>query len=254
VVLPAAVPDLRQPSGRTGTATLVTGFGAAIARDAGTRFSSEVQNASGVLNLSFDGGTVNALPVGDILIDTSRPDGVMASGNKIEVASNGLVATIVPSVGDFSDFADRLNSIAAGSTATVRADGTIRAAVNGETYFLQPGWVTTRDAGATGFTSPKDGYLTYTDQAAARQALYPAFADLSQLTAMLRKLNPGFDVVAKGNGSVVARLAGAPYSLFPDYAVVVAPLEHAGEGWWSGEDGKIFIRYSDGNAQGVLVK
>ena len=254
MVLSASVPDMRQASGRTGGVTLVSGFAAAVAQGAGIGFDTSAQNASGILNLSFEGGWLNALPVGNVLIDTSRPDGLAVSGSKIEVTRNGLVTTIVPSVGDLSDFASRLSAISAGSNTTILSDGTIRAVVNGETYLLQPGWVATRDAGAAGFSSGNDGYLNYVDGAATRQVLYPAFADLSQLTATLRKLDPNISVIASGNGSIVARLAAGTYSLVPDYTIVAVPFEHAGDPWWSGANGKIFIKYSDGKAQGFLVK
>lgn len=254
MVLSASVPDMRQASARTSGITLVSGLAAVVGQGAGIGFATSAQNASGVLNLSFDGGWFNALPVGNVLIDTSRADGLAVSGSKIEVTRNGLVTTIVPSVGDLSDFAGRLSAIAAGSSATILSDGTIRAAVNGETYFLQPGWVAARDTGAAGFSSGKDGYLNYVDGAATRQVLYPAFADVSQLTATLRKLDANTNVIASGNGSIVARLAGGTYSLVPDYAIVAVPPEHAGDPWWSGANGKIFIKYSDGGAQGFLVK
>jgi len=68
-----------------------------IAASLGAGFASKGQNSNGVLSLSFSGGSANAMPVGDITVDTNRADGVSTTGNgRVEVAKSGVIASFVP--------------------------------------------------------------------------------------------------------------------------------------------------------------
>jgi len=253
VQLTTTIPDMQQATGRSNGGTLMSGIAAALSQDSGVSFDASAQNSSGVLNLSFIGGRVNALPLGNVLVDTSRADGIVVSGYKIEVTRNGLVTTIMPSVGNLTEFNNTLSSVSASSTVTLAPDGTLRAVIKGEIYIIQPSWVVTPGAGSAGLGSGTDGNLNYVDAGGNRQVLYPAFANLSELTTLLRSVDPGADVVVRGNGSITTRLAGTTFSLTPDYLLAEVPAEHANDSWWIAADRKIHIKYGGGYAQGFTV-
>lgn len=250
VTLNAVIPDLNQPVARLAGATALGNFGNIVGERAGLTFTAVTQNAHGVVEFRFSGGKVMALPVGDVLIDATRSDSLVTSELGLLMQSQGLVTMLVPSVADFSDFANRLSAAATGSTASIGSDGTILATLRGNTYAVQPGWLARPGNGTPGFSGQADGYIHYTDGSGFEQILYPAFADLTQLTARYRTLDPSFVVFAQGNGRFSATLNGKVYSLVPDYVLVAVPPMHANDAWWQEADGKVFMRYSSGKAQG----
>jgi len=82
------------------------------------------QNTSGVLQLNFPGGAAHALPVGNIIVDTSRPDGATLTGNgTVEIAINGVITTFAPSLVDVGQFATQLTRLDGTANAVVQEDG-----------------------------------------------------------------------------------------------------------------------------------
>lgn len=173
----AIVPDLQQGSARLAGELLVSGFSAAISKDLGIPFSTSSQDRAGILHLPFNEGSVTALPVGKVVIDSSRPDGMLVSGNKVEVTRGGIVATLVPGMADLAEFSRRLADTSANSNVSIGPDGTIRASLNGTSFIVQPDWV-----------------------------------------------------------------------------VTPVPADHASDPWWTGTDHKLYLRYSNGTAQGLTVR
>ena len=229
--LPATIPDLKQAQPSLNGGTLLNAVSSVIAQVTGLGISTPEQNGSGVINLPYAGGRFIALPVGDVQVDNTRADGMETSGNKTLITSNGLVTTIAPSVGDFTDFSHQLSVLSASSAASIQTDGTIRSSGNGATYVLQPAWITTPGSAAAGFTTGTDGHIVYADADGNLQVLYPAFADLSQVLATFRTLDAKLTINAIGNGDFIATYAGKTLMLVPDYVLIAIPPEHVGDPW-----------------------
>jgi hypothetical protein len=220
--------------------------------------TSKGQNSNGVLSLTFPGGgSANAMPIGDITVDTSRADGVTATGNgKVEVAKSGVIASFVPAVADAAQLTGQAIALDKNARVTVNEYGVLQASLNGITYALQPGWVVSKaGGGAAGFTTDAQGNVVYQDSTGNQQTLYPAFADLAQLVAAFKGSDANLSATGNDDGTITAKLLGKTYTLTPDYALIPVPAEHAKDAWWLGSDGKVYVKSSDGKtAQGFTVK
>lgn len=247
------VPNLKGQVARISTShdfttVLTTALGAGVA--------SQGQNANGVLLLTLPGGSANALPLGDIVVDTNRADGVTLSGNgKLEVANSGVITTFVPAVADPAQLAAQIGALDKNSSLSIKTDGVLEVLIGGVSYAVQPGWLVSKASGGqAGISVDADGRLLYQDNAGNQQTLYPVFADLTQLLAVFKSQN--VDLVATGNdnGTVSAKFQGATYTLAPDYALSVVPASHAHDDWWA-ESGKFYIKSRDGKTvQGFTIK
>jgi hypothetical protein len=247
------VPNLKGQVARISTSQ---DFTSVLAGGLGAGVVSQGQNANGVLLLTVPGGTANALPLGDIVVDIGRADGVTLSGNgKLEVANSGVITTFVPAVADPAQLAVQITALDKNGSLSVKADGVIEVTTNGVTYALQPGWLVSKASGGqAGITVDADGRLLYQDNAGNQQTLYPVFADLPQLLAVFKAQN--VDLVATGNdnGTVTAKFLGTTYTLAPDYALSAVPASHAHDDWWA-ESGRFYIKNSDGKTvQGFAVR
>ena len=226
----------------------------ALVESLGAGFSSQGQNASGVLLISFTGGSVSALPVGHITVDTSRQDGMTYTDNgNVEVVRNGVVTTFAPGIGDIGQLAALVTGADGNAAITVQQNGLLRATLDGITYAVQPGWAVTQGvAGQAGFFT-EQGRLIYRDSAGNQQILYPVFADITRLATVFRTLDPEVSVTGNGAGSATARFLGVTYTLTPDFTLTTVPANQAGSVWW--QDGsKFYIRNRDGTAQGFSVQ
>lgn len=247
------VPNLKGQVARIST---TQDFTTVLASGLGAGVVSQGQNANGVLLLTVPGGTANALPLGDIVVDTSRADGVSLSGNgKLEVANSGVITTFVPAVVDPAQLAAEISALDKSGSLSVKADGVLEVSIGGATYVLQPGWLVSKaNGGQAGITVDADGRLLYQDNAGNQQTLYPVFADLPQLLTVFKAQK--VDLVATGNdnGTVTAKFLGTTYTLAPDYALSAVPASHAHDDWWA-ESGRFYIKSSDGKTvQGFAVK
>ena len=80
------------------------------------------------------------------------------------------------------------------------------------------------------------------------------FADLPRLIAVFRALDANATVASNGDGTSSAKFQGKTFTLKPDYRLIAAPLDQAGKDWWLEQDGSLFIRNTDGSAQGFAVQ
>lgn len=249
----ALIPDLQ---GKVARISETDDFTAALAAALGKDVTAQGQNADGVLSLGFPGGKIQALPYGDITIDTSRPDGVtLTAANRAEVAKSGVITRFAPAVGDFATFAANLAKLDKDAVVSVLEDGRVHVRFKGATYPLQPAWTVAQDKeGQGGFAVDEQGMIVYRDGAGYRQTLYPVFADLPRLTAAFKALDAGVSVASNGDGTVTAKFLGKTYTLKPDYRLTSAPTEQAGKDWWQDKDGKVLIRNGDGSVQGFAVR
>ncbi|MBS4096736.1 MAG: DUF1566 domain-containing protein [Sulfuricella sp.] len=248
----AVVPNL---NGKVARISATRMFADVLAAAVDQDVTAQGQNSDGVLHFAIPGGSVNALPVGSITVDTSRPDGVTLTGTgNAEVVKSGVVTTIVPAIGDFTRFVRQLAKLDKNAILSVLEDGTVHVRLNNVTYVLRPAWTVKPADGGQAVSSDEQGNLVYQDGAGNRQALFPAFADLPQLIAAFQPLDVGATVAANGDGSYRAKLLGKSYVLTPDFNLSVTPADQAAKSWWLDAGGKVFIKNSDGNAQGFGVK
>jgi len=190
-------------------------------------------------------------------VDTSRADGVTATGNgKVEVAKSGVIASFVPAVADPAQLTGQAIALDKNASVTVNEYGVLQASLNGITYALQPGWLVSKAGGeAAGFTTDAQGNVVYQDSTGNQQTLYPAFADLAQLVAAFKGSDANLSATGNDDGTVTAKLLGKTYTLTPDYVLIPVPAEHAKDAWWLGADGKVYVKNGDGKtAQGFGVK
>jgi hypothetical protein len=213
------------------------------------------QNATGVLPLRVGGLLVPVLPLGPLNIDGSLPDGVSLTADGLyQFVRSGVVMQFAPAVRDSRQLAYDLARAFSGATAEMRSDGVIVVNVAGVDYVLQPDLTTETGTGnSMGFDLDEGGHLRYRDAQGYRQVLHPAFADLATLRDILTAAIPGI-AVNRNNGVTTAAIGDVIYTLVPDYTLTSAPAQQAGRSWWSGADGKLYIRNADGTAQGFAVR
>ncbi len=221
----------------------------------GAGFSSLGQDGDGVVRINHAGGTLHLLPVGRLLVDTGRADGVtLTAPGHAEVVKSGVVASFAATVSDAALFAAQLTTLDPKAGLTVKETGSLLARFRDTDYLFQPDWnVSRRSAGTSGFMSGETGWLAFRDAAGNLQTLYPRFADLARLGEIARGVDPAARVAANGDGTAEALFQGKRYTLQPDYALGTPPAAHAGQLWWA-EDGKVFLRNGDGSAQGFVVR
>lgn len=250
----AVVPKL---AGKVERLSASQDFTALIAASLGQGFTAQGQNGDGVLRFAFADGSVSALPVGSVLIDTDRADGVTrrANGN-VDVATGGVIVTFAPSVGDLNQLAGQFAKLDAGASLSVLADGQLRLQGSNGSYAVQPGWLAqAASGGQPGFSADAQGYAQYQDGSGNRQTLYPAFADLAQLSSVLQGLDAKASVAANGDGSYRVSLLGRDFTLLPDYNLTATPADKAGQRWWQEASGKLYLVSGDGKtAQGFSVR
>ncbi|MBS4099331.1 MAG: hypothetical protein KGZ83_21170 [Sulfuricella sp.] len=248
----AVVPNLNGKVARISTTQAFTDLLAATIDPSAT---SQGQNSDGVLRFAIPGGSVNALPVGSITVDTSRPDGVTLTGTgNAEVVKSGVVTRFAPAVSDFAQFAGQLATLDKNAILSLLEDGRVHLRVNNVTYVLQPAWTVKPSEGPAGFNVNEQANFVYRNGSAGLQILFPAFADLPQLVAVFKALDAAVSVAANGDGTYSAKLLGMNYILTPDYHLTTPSADKAGKGWWKDEGGKLYLRNGDGSAQGFGVK
>lgn len=246
-------PDLK---GKVARISEQDDFTAALAAALGKDFTVQSQNADGVLSLGFPGGKLQALPYGDITIDTSRADGVtLTVFNRAEVAKSGVVTRFAPAVGDFAQFTASLARLDKAAVVAVLEDGMVHVRFKGATYPLQPAWTVTPDKdGQAGLSTDEQGMIVYRDSAGSRQMLYPVFADLPRLLDVFKVLDATASVIGNSDGTATAKFMGKTFTLKPDYRLTSAPTAQAGKDWWQDKDGKVYLRNGDGSVQGFMVR
>lgn len=228
-----------------------------LSQATGVAFVSKGQNNLGMVRFESHNAVVNALPVGKVMVDTSRADGIVLVGNgRVEVAKDGVITAFMPAVADFAEFAGHVVSLDKGAVITIQDDGAMSVTFNGVVYPLQAAWMVSKgEAGRGGIALDERGQVVYRDNAGNWQTLYPVFADLGGLAAAFRPLDPAVKVTGNDDGTATAQLLGKKYCLVPDAALVAVPEAHAKDAWWKGDDGKLYIKNSGGKtAQGFSVR
>ncbi len=247
------IPNL---SGKVARLADLQDFTASLANAWGEGYFSIGQGADGVLGLTYPGGKLYVLPVGDISVDTSRADGITVTGNgRREVVRSGVVTRFVPVVSDRAQLLADAFAIDRKATVILNNEGVMAVNVNGVTYAMKPGWMVENGDGIPGVSTDIKGRLIFQDDAGNQQTLYPAFADLAQLVAIFRSYDANLTATGNDDGSVTARFQGKSYTLLPEYALTAVPAEHVRDSWWTEADDRMYIKSADGKtAQAFTVK
>ncbi|KAF0146588.1 MAG: Uncharacterized protein FD187_3245, partial [bacterium] len=165
------------------------------------------QNATGVLPLRFGDLLVPVLPLGQIDIDGSLPDGISLTADGLyQFVRSGAVMRFAPSVRDSRQLAADLAQTFSGAATEMRSDGVIVVNVAGVDYVMQPDLTAETGTGTgMGFDLDESGHLRYRDAQGFRQVLHPAFADLAALREIMTAAIPGI-AVNRNNGTVTAAI------------------------------------------------
>lgn len=218
------------------------------------------QTAQGVIPLLIDGVNFYFVPVGDVTVDASRPDGVvLTSEGFFEVTRKGVTARIRPSLMDTRSFATQMG-ITMNAVVRMTAAGALEILQNGITLLAMPEMHTTHDGSTNGVDYDGNGHLNHTING-ERQRILPSFIDVRQLTTTFASLANSIAVQDNLDGTVSASLTDAAGEttrllLVPEYRVLSPleiPIAHRSDAWWVGDDGAIYLKYSNGSAQGFRI-
>ncbi len=224
------------------------------------------QNSQGVVPLLINGINHSFVPFGDVTIDTTRSNGVMLTTNGVfEIVASGVVAKFRPSLFDTQGFATSL-STSLGATAKLNTAGVIEVSVSGNTLLMVPDMLTQSVSSSTSSVAyDSAGMMVFTNNRQSQQLL-PVFFDISQLATVFASFANRISIQDNLNGTVTAHLFDtvdnvesetATYVLAPSYEVlspIIVQNTHLNDAWWVGNDGLIYIKYSNGAAQGFSIR
>ena len=228
-----------------------------LSTTAGATIATPKQSADGVVIFKLGEQTISAIPIGQVTIDTSRPDGITVTPTGIlEVATGGVIARFAPSVASPNGFAGRLLQEAPGSTTALLSGGGYRASINGgATIVGRPVWTLQPSAlGQTAFGDAGNGNILYSDNTYS-QVLVPDFGDYATLVDTFRSEfnDPALTVVPNLDGTATATVNGRTYTLVPDWTLTTPADWATRPAWWQ-DQGTIYIKYPDGTAQGFRIR
>ncbi len=218
-------------------------FTDALAIVLGVEFTSAGQNADGVLRLKFAGGTVNALPIGTLLIDTGRADGVVVRDDgTVEVTVDGIVVTFVPAVTNMNEL---LGLLPPGTTAQTSHEGVITVSTQEKRYWLRPAWLATATSTTKGLIQSQTSILF--EDGTDSYTLLPSFADFAALRHAINQELPDATLSLNADGSASLSIQGKNYVLKPlmahdiklgtDSAIRILSGQH----WWQDSDGRLLL-------------
>lgn len=227
------------------------------------------QTTKGVVPLLIDGIAYYFTPIGDVTVDTTRTNGVeLNSSGVFEITRSGVMAKFRPSLFDTQGFAINMLT-STGASIDLNTAGALEISQNGETLMMMPEMFTQSIAGtANGVSYDENGFLTYAKNGEV-QRLLPHFYDMQQLASTFASLADSIALQDNMDGTVSATLTvtetidgqeteqTSTYVLVPAYRVLsplTIPIAHRGDSWWVGDDGLIYINYSNGSAQGFSIR
>lgn len=224
-----------------------------------TTLKATTQGSNGQIPMLWNGVPLYIAPYGDVLVDSTRVDGItLASDGHFEVSRNGVIAKLTTTVSNMSLFAQAVQSAYSGGTVTITEDGAFELSNSGKTLLMKPDLVG-QSGGLSNIGLVQDANGKWVFQTLGQtQALYPHIYDLTQLASAFSSLDPKIALVDNLNGTVTATVSGNTYILVPEYEVLSPiggiPPEHRNDGWWLSSDGIIYFKYTSGSAQGFRVQ
>lgn len=214
-------------------------------------FSS--QDGLGAIRITnTDGGKVVALPVGGLLADPDRADGLQCYGAGLcEAATSQVISRYNATLDDPAGFVTAVRQYDPQATVLLNQEGNLQVRINGRNYLTQVAWNVLPGTASQALGSDSEG-LWFTGST-GKQALYPVLAKLDRLLAVARQIDPAATALGDHQGKVVLVIQGTRYTLMPDWEVIATPAVHAAEDYWL-ENGLLYVNYLDGSSQGIAVR
>lgn len=229
-----------------------------------SNLASGGQTEQGVVPLLIDNLRYYFTPVGDVTVDTSRTNGVeLTEDGLFEITRAGVMARFRPSVFDTKGFATSL-SATMGAAVKLNTAGALEVSQGGNTLLMMPEIFAQSSASPSGVTYDGNGFINYTKSGLV-QRLLPTLYDIEQFTSAFTSFADRVDLQDNLNGTYTASLVNvdgsteeviATYTIAPAYLIlspVVVQNTHLNDAWWTGDDGLIYIKYSNGSAQGFSI-
>lgn len=217
------------------------------------------QGGYGEIPLAWDGVVLNIMPIGDVLVDPTRTDGItLASDGHFEVSRNGVYVKLTTTVCNLDLFLYAVQSTYSSGTVTLSEDGAFEINNSGKTLLMKPNLISDiSGVSGIGITSNANNQLVF-QTLNQSQVMFPHVYNMTQLAGVLASLDPAVTLRDNLDGSVTATIKGAAYVLLPKYEVLSpiggVPPEHRADPWWVSSDGAIYFKYTSGAAQGVTVQ
>jgi len=229
-----------------------------------SNLASGGQTDQGVVPLLIDNLRYYFTPVGDVTVDTSRTNGVeLTEDGLFEITRSGVMARFRPSIFDTKGFATSL-SATMGATVKLNTAGALEVSQEGNTLLMMPEIFAQTSTGPSGVTYDGNAILNYAKSGLV-QRLLPTLYDIDQFTSAFTSFADRVDLQDNLNGTYTASLVSvdgtaeeviATYTIAPAYLIlspVVVQNTHLNDAWWTGDDGLIYIKYSNGSAQGFSI-
>ncbi|MBK6569521.1 InlB B-repeat-containing protein [Candidatus Aalborgicola defluviihabitans] len=216
-----------------GTATMV-GVASVLERvlSPGLRFVG--QSSLGIVVMAAPNGQNYVFAPLAVQFNDPRADGLYPVGNgQYQVVVSGTALLIVPAVQNLDEL---VGLLPAGATARMENNGVLSAAVDGQTYVVQPSfWSKPQfnlSAGAT-LTMELDGYLHFTDSKGNNQILYPAILEPDLLLRNLQSIDSSATLGIQSDGTASIRIQGQTGVWVADLVLSDVPVAKNPGPWWS---------------------
>lgn len=269
LLVSAYTPILNQPAARLGDShTLAQHMAVALSEATGLPYYTMGQDHLATVTFIAGQTTLTFLPVGDIIVDTSKANGLRyLDDGRAEVVVNGLVVTLVSTAVPITDLMAKLATLDPQARLELTANGWMKVTVNGIVYAVWPGFAAnaiTGEAGATKLELKSDNLLHLTFPSPFQQAHYPAFSGMEQIIypafddrdALIETFRPydaGLRVGSRMDGSFTAIFQGRLHRLTPSYNLSFpVPAEHQRDLWWF-QNGMYYFKNRDGSMQGFAL-
>lgn len=211
------------------------------------------QDTLGAIRISNkNGDKIAVLPVGNLLIDPDRPNGVLCYGAGFcEIAVSQIITRFNAALDDPAAFIAALRRIDPAASLRLNGDGNLLIGLGGQRYLAQIGWSVLPASGDNGFAS--DSNAVWWVSGGNKQLLYPTLANFDRLLTLIRRVDPTANAQGDHQGHIVLVMQGQRYTLTPGWALISTPAAHAGEDYWV-DGGVLYLNYLDGTAQAVAVR
>jgi hypothetical protein len=238
-----------------------------------SNLASGVQTNQGVVPLRIENLSYFFTPVGDATVDMSRKNGVeLTQDGMFEITRAGVMVRFRPSVFDTQGFATSF-SLFQGGVVKLNSAGALEVSQGGNTLLMMPEMFTTRSAdssGSSGVFYDDDGFINYANGGLVQRML-PTLYDITQFSITFVSVADKIELQDNLNGTYTVSLHNAAeeaaedgiteeligtFTIVPNYTIL-SPLivqnTHLNDSWWSDDDGLIYIKYSNGSAQGFRI-
>lgn len=233
---------------------------------AGTQSQISYDATLGIVTYTVGGNTYHFTALGQPTIGPVLPTRVRIQdvplppggkpGGAFTISSQGIYLTMATTLAYLGDLDKAVKGIDPAANVKLRSNGSIKVHLGGIDYLTIPGGTASGGGSSAipGFTLDLSGYLAFIDSSNATQVLFPVFSDASVADQTVKTFDPSGGVTENGDGSAGMALGGGNFKLKPDYNLIAAPVAHAADLFWVDSNGKFYLRYQDGTAQGFTIQ